>query len=217
MNNVTLVADMRKNNIETPYEYKSHNSKSEVVWNHTSVTPALRASQKRQQPRCIWLTGLSGSGKSTLANLLEQTLFKEGYHTILLDGDNVRHGLCKDLSMSDSDRSENIRRIAEVAKLMAEAGLIVITAFISPFRKDRDAARVLFAEGEFIEVYVNAPLEICEQRDPKGLYKRARKGEVKDFTGVDSVYEPPLDPELILDTSQFTPEVLVEQLFKVFK
>ncbi|MBE0505967.1 MAG: sulfate adenylyltransferase subunit CysN [Marinospirillum sp.] len=218
LSNATLAAGMIVRKADTgPYEFKQHDSKSEVVWNHTTITPALRATQKSQIPRCIWLTGLSGSGKSTLANALEQALYKQGYHTMLLDGDNVRHGLCKDLGMTDADRSENIRRVAEVARLMTEAGLLVITAFISPFRKDRDAARALFAEGEFIEVHVDAPLEVCEERDPKGLYKKARKGEIKDFTGVDSVYEKPEKPEVIVNTNEQSPEALVEIIIKAIR
>lgn len=215
LSNATLAAGMIVRKVDTgPYEFKQHDSKSDVVWNHTTITPALRATQKCQKPRCIWLTGLSGSGKSTLANALEQALFKQGYHTILLDGDNVRHGLCKDLSMTNADRSENIRRVAEVAKLMTEAGLLVITAFISPFRKDRDTARALFDEGQFIEVHVDAPLEVCEERDPKGLYKKARKGEIKDFTGVDSAYEKPVKPEVVVNTNEQTPEALIAKIIK---
>nr|WP_246590109.1 adenylyl-sulfate kinase [Marinobacterium ramblicola] len=183
------------------YEFRANDSQAEVVWNHTSVTPEVRAKQKNQHPKCIWFTGLSGSGKSTLANALEKALVEKGYHTMLLDGDNLRHGLCKDLGMSEADRTENIRRVGELAKVMTEAGLIVITAFISPFRADRDAARMLFREGDFIEVYVETPLEVCEQRDPKGLYQKARSGVIKDFTGVDSPYEPPLSPEVSANTA----------------
>ncbi len=186
------------------YEVKSHDSKANVVWHHTSVTPALRGELNRQKPMCIWLTGYSGSGKSTIANALELELHNRGFHTFLLDGDNVRHGLCKDLGMSDAARTENIRRVGEVAKLMVEAGLIVITAFISPFRKDRDAARALFPEGEFIEAFINTPLDVCMTRDPKGLYKKALAGEIKDFTGVDSAYEPPLNPDLDINTDART-------------
>ena len=215
LNNTTLAAGMVVRKVDTgPYEFKQHDSKSDVVWNHTTITPSLRATQKGQKPKCIWFTGLSGSGKSTLANALEQALYKQGYNTMLLDGDNVRHGLCKDLGMTDADRTENIRRVAEVAKLMTEAGLIVITAFISPFKKDRDIARNLFKEGEFIEVHVDAPLEVCEERDPKGLYKKARKGEIKDFTGVDSAYEKPEKPEVIVNTYEQTPEALVTKIIK---
>lgn len=198
------------------YEQKQHESKADVVWHHTSVTPALRAALNRQKPMCIWLTGYSGSGKSTIANALELELHSRGFHTFLLDGDNVRHGLCKDLGMSDAARTENIRRVGEVAKLMVEAGLVVITAFISPFRKDRDAVRALFAEGDFVESFVNTPLDVCMSRDPKGLYKKALKGEIKDFTGVDSAYEPPLkaDIEVLTDgrTVQESVQAIIDLL-----
>lgn len=193
LTNVTVGAGM----IDSPYQLKDNDSKAEVIWNRTSVTPEMRSAIKPHKGKCIWFTGLSGSGKSTLANALELKLNSRGYHTFLLDGDNVRHGLCKDLGMSDEDREENIRRIAEVAKLMVESGLIVITAFISPFEKDRQIARALFNEGEFMEVFIDTPLAICEQRDPKGLYKKARAGEIKNFTGIDSVYEYPKESEVI--------------------
>jgi bifunctional enzyme CysN/CysC len=149
----------------------------------------------------IWLTGLSGAGKSTIANLVEQQLLARGLHTYLLDGDNVRHGLNRDLGFSDEARAENIRRVAEVAKLMVDAGLIVITAFISPFRSERELARRLMADGEFLEIHVDAPLALAEQRDVKGLYRKARRGEIKGFTGIDAPYEPPENPELRIDTS----------------
>lgn len=184
---------------KSPYEQRPHDAVAEVVWHRSAVSRADRAGQKAQKPVCIWLTGLSGSGKSTMANALEQALFAAGYHTMLLDGDNVRQGLCKDLGMTDRDRSENIRRVAELAKLMTEAGLIVITAFISPFRQDRQMARALFAPGEFVEVYVNTSLAVCQQRDPKGLYKKAVAGLIKDFTGISSPYEAPGQPEILLD------------------
>ncbi len=159
-----------------------------MLRNHTSVSPAMRARALRQKPACIWFTGLSGAGKSTLANALEFALHECGLQTMLLDGDNLRHGLCQDLTMSAADRTENIRRVAEVARLMVDAGLIVVAAFISPFARDREAARARFAPGEFIEVFVDTPLAICEQRDPKGLYRQVRAGMIKDFTGVDSPY-----------------------------
>jgi adenylyl-sulfate kinase len=173
-----------------------------LVWHAHQVTRQERSGQKRQQPCILWLTGLSGSGKSTIANALEGELLRTGHHSYLLDGDNIRHGLNKDLGFSDKDRVENIRRIGEVAKLFIDAGLIVITAFISPFRADRDLVRGLVAPGEFFEVYVRAPLDVCEQRDPKGLYKKARAGAIKQFTGIDSPYEEPLKPELTLDTDR---------------
>ena len=154
----------------------------------------------------LWLTGLSGAGKSTLANLVEKKLQGFGRHTYLLDGDNVRHGLNKDLGFTDADRVENIRRVAEVAKLMVDAGLIVIVSFISPFRTERRMARALVGEGEFIEVFVDAPLAVAEARDPKGLYVKARRGELKNFTGIDSPYEPPESPEIHIDTSTVSAE-----------
>lgn len=169
------------------------------------ITKNSRASIKHQTPCVLWLTGLSGAGKSTIANLLEQQLHERKHHTYVLDGDNVRCGLNRDLGFSDRDRVENIRRIAEIAKLMLDAGLIVITAFISPFRAERELARELFESGEFIEVHVDAPLAVAEARDPKGLYKKARQGEIKNFTGIDSPYEKPIRPEIIIDTTTLTP------------
>jgi len=165
-----------------------------IVWHQHSVDKNLRAELKQQKPAVLWFTGLSGAGKSTIAGALETRLAQLGYHTYLLDGDNVRHGLCSDLGFSEQDRRENIRRIGELAKLMADAGLIVLTAFISPHRAERQMVRDLLPESEFMEVYVNTSLEVCEQRDPKGLYKKARAGEIANFTGIDSAYESPLDP-----------------------
>ncbi len=175
---------------------------SNVQRQHTDVDMATRARLKSQKPVTIWLTGLSGAGKSTIANALEVALTENGRHTYLLDGDNVRQGLCKDLGFSDKDREENIRRIAEVARLFVDAGLIVITAFISPFRADRETARAIIGEGEFIEVFIDTPLPECERRDPKGLYSKARAGLIPNFTGIDSAYEAPLQPEIRLDTVQ---------------
>lgn len=165
-----------------------------------SLSNRDRAAIKSQHPRCLWLTGLSGAGKSTLANALELQLNRHGLHTFVLDGDNLRNGLCRDLGMGAECRRENIRRMAEVARLMVDAGLIVIVAAISPFRAERDAARRLFAEGDFIEVYVSTPFAVCAQRDPKGLYQAARQGRIKDFTGIDSPYEAPLTAECEIDT-----------------
>ena len=183
----------------------------QVVWHAHKVSKEQRAAQKKQKPCVIWLTGLSGSGKSTLANELEVQLHAAGHHSYLLDGDNIRMGLNKGLTFSDADRVENIRRIGEVAKLFADAGLIAITAFISPFRADRDLVRKLMPPGEFIEVYVKAPLDVCETRDPKGMYKKARAGQIKNFTGIDSPYEAPEAPELTIDTSKGTvPESTAE-------
>lgn len=167
-----------------------------------ALTPQDRAAIKAQRPRCIWLTGLSGAGKSTLANALEVQLNQMGLHTALLDGDNLRQGLCRGLGMDAEARKENIRRIAEVARLMVDAGLIVIVAAISPFRADRDAARQLFPEGTFVEVYVSTPFDVCAQRDPKGLYREARAGRIKNFTGLDSPYEAPLAPDCEINTSE---------------
>ena len=197
-----------------PYERRENESQAEVIWHQTHITKDDRAKQKNQVPKCIWLTGLSGSGKSTLANALEVALTEQGKHTYLLDGDNVRHGLNKNLGMSDEDRTENIRRVSEVAKLMVDAGLVVITAFISPFRADRDAARVLFEDGEFVEVFADAPLEECEKRDPKGLYKKARAGEIKEFTGIDSPYEAPANAEVVINTAEHDIGECVRQLIE---
>ena len=171
-----------------------------LTWHQAAVPKDDRARQKRQKPCVIWFTGLSGAGKSTLANALERALFERGHHCYLLDGDNVRHGLNRDLGFSDADRVENIRRIAEVAKLLVDAGLIAMTAFISPFRADRQLARDLLPADEFIEVHVATSLAVCEQRDPKGLYRKARAGQIPNFTGIDSAYEAPVNPELVVDT-----------------
>ncbi|WP_144822374.1 adenylyl-sulfate kinase [Marinobacter piscensis] len=185
---------------------------SNIVWHNHKVTRAERASNKNQKPCLLWFTGLSGSGKSTVANALDVALHERGYHTFLLDGDNVRHALCKDLGFTDSDRIENIRRIGEVSKLFADAGLIVLSAFISPFTSDRRLVRNLFPAGEFIEVFMDTPLDTCEQRDPKGLYEKARAGEIRDFTGIDSPYEAPERPELRLDTSSMSVDECVNAL-----
>lgn len=188
------------------------NSTRDIVWHHHKVTRAERAVNKNQKPCLLWFTGLSGSGKSTIANALDVALHERGYHTFLLDGDNVRHALCKDLGFSDADRIENIRRIGEVSKLFADAGLIVLSAFISPFTSDRRLVRNLFPAGEFIEVFMDTPLDTCEQRDPKGLYEKARAGEIRDFTGIDSPYEAPERPELRLDTSAMSVDDCVNAL-----
>ncbi|MBE02755.1 adenylyl-sulfate kinase [Marinobacter lutaoensis] len=183
-----------------------------IVWHEHKITRAERAANKNQKPCLLWFTGLSGSGKSTIANALDVALHQRGYHTFLLDGDNVRHGLCKDLGFSDEDRVENIRRIGEVSKLFTDAGLIVLSAFISPFTSDRRMVRNLFPAGEFIEVFMDTPLETCEARDPKGLYEKARQGEIKHFTGIDSPYEAPEHPEVRLDTSSMTVDECVAAL-----
>ncbi|MBW4933794.1 adenylyl-sulfate kinase [Marinobacter sp. F4206] len=183
-----------------------------IVWHNHKIIRAERASTKNQKPCLLWFTGLSGSGKSTIANALDVTLHSRGYHTFLLDGDNVRHGLCKDLGFSDEDRVENIRRIGEVSKLFADAGLIVLSAFISPFTSDRRMVRNLFPAGEFIEVFMDTPMETCEGRDPKGLYQKARSGEIKHFTGIDSPYEVPEQPEIRLDTSIMSVDQCTDRL-----
>lgn len=167
-----------------------------LTWHDTKITKEQRSKLKNQKPCVLWLTGLSGSGKSTLANALEQRLFTMGYHTYLLDGDNVRHGLNKDLGFNENSRIENIRRIGEVCKLFVDSGLIVLCAFISPFYKERQIIRELLDKGEYIEIFVDTPIEICEKRDPKGLYKKARNGEIKNFTGIGSPYEAPKNPEI---------------------
>ena len=174
----------------------------------------MRAELKRQTPCLIWVTGRSGAGNSTIANALDKALYDRGFHTFLLAGDNVRHGLNRDLGFSEADRVENIRRVGEVSKLLTQAGLIVMGAFISPFRDDRQLLRELFADGHFIEVHMATPLEICEQRDPKGLYVKARAGEIKNFTGVDSPYELPATPEVELDTSDLVVDDCVSELIR---
>jgi bifunctional enzyme CysN/CysC len=181
-----------------------------IQWQELFIDKGARAGLKEQKPCVLWFTGLSGAGKSTIANTLEKRLHAMGRHTYLLDGDNIRHGLNKDLGFTDADRVENIRRVAEAARLFVDAGLIVMVSFISPFRSERRMARDLFDEGEFIEIFIDTPIEICEARDPKGLYVKARAGLITNFTGIDSLYEPPERAELKLDTSKATPEALAE-------
>jgi bifunctional enzyme CysN/CysC len=183
-----------------------------VRWQPLALDKAARGAGLGQRPTVEWLTGLSGAGKSTIANLVESELHRRGHHTYVLDGDNVRHGLNSDLGFTAADRVENIRRVGEVAALMADAGLIVIVSFISPFRAERSMARSRVEEGEFIEVHVDAPLEVVEQRDPKGLYAKARRGELANFTGIDSAYEPPERPEVHLDTASLTPAEAAAEL-----
>ncbi len=177
-----------------------------IYWSHGKVDTRQRALRNAHSGCVVWLTGLSGSGKSTIATELERELFNAGKHAYILDGDNIRHGLNSDLGFSPGDRKENIRRIGEVAKLFADAGIICITAFISPYRADRDLVRKMLADGpnQFIEVFVNAPLAVCEERDPKGLYAKARANEIKEFTGISAPYEPPAKPEIELHTDQLT-------------
>lgn len=186
-----------------------------IVWQDLAVKQSDRSQIKSHQPKCIWFTGLSGAGKTTIANLLEKTLLERGIHTYLLDGDNIRHGLNKDLGFSDADRAENIRRVAEVARLMYDAGLVVITSFISPFSADREMARGLFQQGDFIEVFIETPIKVCEERDPKGLYAKVRQGELKGFSGIDSPYETPRSPEIVIRTEEQSPVASVEKLLSV--
>jgi len=181
------------------------------------ITKVDRSKLKNQKPCVLWFTGLSGAGKSTIANALDKKLHEMGMHTYLLDGDNVRHGLSKDLGFTDEDRIENLRRVAEVSKLMVDAGLIVISAFISPFKSERQMARDLFSDGEFLEVFIDTPLEVAEQRDVKGLYKKARAGELKNFTGIDSPYEQPKSPELSLLSHKFSLDDLVQQTVQLLE
>ena len=183
-----------------------------AIWHHHRVNKSDRARLNNQRPFALWLTGLSGSGKSTLAGALEDILYEHEYRCYLLDGDNVRHGLNRDLGFGDADRVENIRRIGEVAKLMLDAGMIVITAFISPFRADRDMVRAMLEPMEFIELHLDVPLEVCEQRDPKGIYKKARSGEIKNFTGISSPYEPPPQPELTVCSATLSVEESATQV-----
>ena len=185
---------------------------SNIHWQALEVNQAARAGRLHQTPRCIWFTGLSGSGKSNIANLLEKRLYAEGLATYLLDGDNVRHGLNRDLGFTEADRVENIRRVAEVARLMVDAGLVVLVSFISPFKAERRMARSLFQDGEFVEVFVDTPLAECEARDPKGLYAKARRGELKNFTGIDSPYEPPQAPEIHLRARDAAPQALADEV-----
>jgi bifunctional enzyme CysN/CysC len=185
-----------------------------VVWQALTVDKEHRSAIKHQKPCIVWLTGLSGSGKSTIANLLESRLHDMHRHTYVLDGDNVRHGLTRDLGFTEADRVENIRRVGETAKLMVDAGLITVVSFISPFISERRMVRDLVDQDEFFEIYVDTPLEVCEARDPKGLYKKARDGEIRNFTGIDSEYEIPEAPDLTLYTADETPEQSVEKLLE---
>jgi bifunctional enzyme CysN/CysC len=185
-----------------------------IHWQAVDVLKPARAAAKRQKPCALWFTGLSGAGKSTIANLVEKRLHVLGRHTYLLDGDNVRHGLNKDLGFTNADRVENIRRIAEVAKLMVDAGLIVLVSFISPFRAERRMARELLEPGEFVEIHVDTPIEEAERRDVKGLYKKARRGELPHFTGVDSPYEQPEQPEIHIDTTALSAEQASEEIVR---
>jgi len=202
-----------------------------VVWHNHAVSRADRERQNGHRGCVVWFTGLSGCGKSTVANVVDHKLHERGVRTYLLDGDNVRHGLNATpqmlaerygaefgqrfgLGFGQQDREENIRRVGAVSQLMCDAGLITLTAFVSPYRADRDAVRATLAPGDFIEIFVDAPLEVCEARDPKGLYKKARAGQIKDFTGIDAPYEPPVEPQLVLKSAEFTPEALAEEVLR---
>lgn len=202
-----------------------------VVWHHHSVARADRERQNGHRGCVVWFTGLSGCGKSTVANVVDRQLFDRGVRTYLLDGDNVRHGLNATpqmladrygaefgqrfgLGFGQQDREENIRRVGAVAQLMCDAGLVTLTAFVSPYRADRDAVRATLAAGDFIEVFVDAPLEVCEARDPKGLYQKARAGQIKDFTGIDAPYEAPIEPQLVLKSAEFSPEALAAEVLR---
>ncbi|MFM7434756.1 MAG: adenylyl-sulfate kinase [Vulcanococcus sp.] len=194
-----------------PYgDVTTQGASTNIAWHHASVDRAARAQRRGHRSAILWFTGLSGSGKSTLANAVNAALFEQGLACYVLDGDNIRHGLCKDLGFTDADREENIRRIGEVSKLFLDAGVVVLTAFVSPFKADRDRARALVAAGDFIEIHCAADLDVCEQRDTKGLYAKARAGEIKDFTGISSPYEAPEAPELRVDTGSQTLEQSVE-------
>lgn len=193
------------------------NKSPDVIWHHSTVSRTKRENLNAHKSVLLWFTGLSGSGKSTLAHAVEDQLHKMGRQTFVLDGDNVRHGLCGDLGFSEQDRVENIRRVGEVAKLFLEAGLITMTAFISPFRTDRERARSLFPHGDFLEIYCDCPLEVCEDRDVKGLYKRARAGEVKNFTGISSPYEEPSAPELVVDTDRLTLDESIDAVLALLR
>lgn len=190
------------------------NKATNITWHDAAVTKHDRQTQNGHGSSVLWFTGLSGSGKSTIANAVSTELFRMGINEYVLDGDNIRHGLNRDLGFTEEDRTENIRRIGEVAKLFVDSGAIVTTAFISPFQSDRDQVRALFNEGEFIEVFVDCPIEECERRDPKQLYAKARRGEIKDFTGIDSPYEAPPEPELIIRSDQLSVEEAVKEILK---
>lgn len=196
---------------------KTPDKSSHTIWHQAIITRQHREQKNAHKSAVLWFTGLSGSGKSTLAHAVEELLHQNGLNTFVLDGDNVRHGLCGDLGFSDKDRKENIRRISETAKLLLEAGVITLTAFISPFKADRAIARNLMPHGDFLEIHCFCPLAVCEQRDVKGLYKKARLGEILDFTGISSLYEEPENPDLKIDTSQLTLEQSAQQVISLLR
>jgi len=205
--------------MNNPYREKQvdGDKSSDVVWHNASVSHADHVQLNGHKAAVLWFTGLSGSGKSTVANAVDLMLHQQGIKTYVLDGDNVRHGLNGDLGFSDEDRVENIRRVSEIAKLFADAGLLVSTAFISPFISDREMVRKLLPEQQFIEVFIDTPLAVCESRDPKGLYKKARAGEIKNFTGIDSAYEAPLKPEVHVQTAEKSIEACAQQVVNYLK
>lgn len=190
---------------------------SNTVWHNATVSRERREALHGHKSTILWFTGLSGAGKSTLAHTVEERLYQLGCSTFVLDGDNVRHGLCGDLSFSETDRKENIRRIGQVAKLYLEAGIITLTAFISPFRSDRQLVRNMVQHGDFIEIFCDAALDVCEQRDEKGLYRKARAGQIQDFTGISSPYEPPMNPELVVRTGEESLEQCTSEVLKLLK
>ncbi len=196
---------------------ESNTASPNVVWHHATVTRARREVQNGHRGAILWFTGLSGAGKSTLAHAVEESLHQMGCRTFVLDGDNVRHGLCSDLGFSSTDRVENIRRIGEMAKLFMEAGIIVLTAFISPFRADRERVRGMVEHGDFIEIYCDTPIEICESRDVKGMYKKARAGQISEFTGITSPYEAPINPELKVNTGMEELDVCLGEVIEEIK
>jgi adenylylsulfate kinase len=202
---------------EQPADSSPAARSTNTVWHHATVTRRRREHQNGHRGTIVWFTGLSGAGKSTLAHAVEEQLHRMGCRTFVFDGDNVRHGLCSDLGFSSQDRAENIRRIGEMAKLFVEAGIIALTAFISPFRADRDRVRRMVAEGDFIEVYCKCALEVCEQRDVKGLYRRARAGEIPEFTGISSPYEEPEDAEIVIDTADTSLEDSIRRVLSFLR
>jgi bifunctional enzyme CysN/CysC len=209
-----LIDRLSRNTVGAGLIESSERVVSDIHWHKLDVDKGTRAALKHQRPAVLWFTGLSGAGKSTIANLVEKRLLALGKHTMILDGDNVRHGLNRDLGFSEADRVENIRRVAEVARLFVDAGVIVLVSFISPYRAERMLARERVEEGEFVEVFVDTPIDECRRRDPKGLYAKADLGQIKNFTGIDAPYEAPEDPEIHIETLGMRPEELAEQVVR---